>query len=272
MNKRKCFVLIVIFSLFAISVIGGYVLINNIFPKANPINYPDIENITMVSLIDNNDVSVIVETSDYEKVLQNIGGAKPTRQMSVNDYPTVKNYYTVKIDTTEREYRYFIYTDNSQAYIEIPYEGIYKADQQFLNYLVNHFKDKFIYGSTNVPNADNTIKITGNSVGEIGRDSLDFPVEILEDDANALSAILNGGNWIEKTTECESDCVINLQGYWTHYDSESGILNKYDLKEMSVYSSKVQEVNGKSLVLSEEDRTTVNTILEKYITLNIDGD
>jgi len=40
---------------------------------------------------------------------------------------------------------------------------------------------------------------------------------------------------------------------------------------MSVYSSKGQEVSGKSLVLSEEDRITVNAILEKYITLGIES-
>lgn len=135
-------------------------------------------------------------------------------------------------------------------------------------------KDKLIYGTTNDPNSesgDNTIKVTENSVGGIGRESFKFPVEISEDDANALSEIINGGAWIEEPTECESDCVINLKGHWMHYNSESGILNKYNLKEMSIYSSKVQKVNGKSLVLSEKDRATVNTILEKYITLGFDS-
>ena len=116
-----------------------------------------------------------------------------------------------------------------------------------------------------------TLEVIENSVGEIGRETFKFSVEISEDDANTLSEIVNGGTWIEEPTECESDCVINLKGRWTHYNSESGILNKYNLKDMSVYSSKLQEVNGKSLVLSEEDRITVNTILEKYITLGVEG-
>ena len=116
-----------------------------------------------------------------------------------------------------------------------------------------------------------TLEVTENSVGEIGRETYNFPVEISEDDANALSQIINGGTWKEEITDCESDCVINLKGHWRQYDSERGILNQYDLKDMSVYSSKEQEVNGKSLVLSEEDRATVNTILEKYITLGIES-
>lgn len=116
-----------------------------------------------------------------------------------------------------------------------------------------------------------TFEVTENAVGEIGRETYNLPVEISEDNANALSQIINGGIWKEEITVCESDCVINLKGHLTYYNSEKGILNQYDLKDMSVYSSKEQEVNGKSLVLSEEDRATVNSILEKYITLGIEG-
>ena len=116
-----------------------------------------------------------------------------------------------------------------------------------------------------------TLEVTENSVGEIGRETFNLSVEISEDDANALSEIINGGTWKEEITDCESDCVINLKGHWSQYNSESGILNRYDVKDMSVYSSKVQEVSGKSLVLSEEDRTTVNAILEKYITLGFES-
>ena len=116
-----------------------------------------------------------------------------------------------------------------------------------------------------------TLEVTENSVGEIGRETFNLSVEISEDDANALSEIINGGTWKEEITDCESDCVINLKGHWSQYNSESGILNRYNVKDMSVYSSKVQEVSGKSLVLSEEDRTTVNAILEKYITLGFES-
>lgn len=135
-------------------------------------------------------------------------------------------------------------------------------------------KDKLIYGSTDVTNAENgdsAIDVTENSVGGIGRESFEFPVEISEDDANALSQIIGGETWKDEITDCENDCVINLKGHLTYYNSENGIFNQYDLKDMSVYSSKEQEVNGKSLVLSEEDRTTVNAIIERYITLGFDS-
>ena len=116
-----------------------------------------------------------------------------------------------------------------------------------------------------------TLEVTENSVGEIGRETYNFPVEISEDDANALSQIINGGTWKEEITDCESDCVINLKGHLLYYNSDNGTINKYNLKDMSIYSSKVQDVSGKSLVLSEEDIATVNAILEKYITLGFES-
>lgn len=117
-----------------------------------------------------------------------------------------------------------------------------------------------------------TLKVTENSVGEIGRkETYNFSVQISEDDAATLSVIINSGNWAEEPTDCESDCVINLKGNLLYYNSDNGTINKYNLKDMSIYSSKVQDVSGKSLVLSEEDIATVNTILEKYITLGFES-
>jgi hypothetical protein len=61
--------------------------------------------------------------------------------MSVYDYPTAKTYYTIEVDMVARQYRYFLYAENSQVYVELPYEGIYKANQQFLDFVAEYFKD-----------------------------------------------------------------------------------------------------------------------------------
>ena len=82
----------------------------------------------------------LIETTDIDKILKNIIDAQPTREMSVNDYPATKAYYTIEIDTVARQYRYFLYAENSQVYVELPYEGIYKTNQQFLDFVVNYFK------------------------------------------------------------------------------------------------------------------------------------
>ena len=130
---------VVIIALFAVAVIGGYALFVNIFPLATPINCPDSESVTAITLFDKDGSSAEVETADFEEILKKITNARPTRAMSVNDYPTAKAYYTIKIDTESREYRYFLYTEGSRVYIESPYEGIYKTDKQFIDYIADLF-------------------------------------------------------------------------------------------------------------------------------------
>ena len=130
--------LIIIIALSVLAVITGYTILDSIFPKASPINYPDTENILTITLINNSGGTLSVEATNFDKILKNFTDAKPTRKMSVNDYPTAKTYYTIKIDTDSREYRYFLYSENSQVYIEIPYKGIYKTNQHFFNYVTMH--------------------------------------------------------------------------------------------------------------------------------------
>ena len=137
---KKTWVIIII-ALLGIAVIGGYAILNNIFPKADPIKFPDTESITAITLIQKDGSSVAVETADFGEILKNITNAQPTRTMSVNDYPTAKIYYTIEVDTAARQYRYFLYAENSQVYIELPYEGIYKSNQQFLDFVAEYFKD-----------------------------------------------------------------------------------------------------------------------------------
>ncbi len=132
--------LIVIIALFGTLIICGYAVFDNVFPKAGPIKCPTIENITSITLTQNNDVSVTMETADFEEFLQYLSNSQPTRMVTVNDYPTAKPYYYIEVDASERQYWYFVYAENSQVYIEIPYEGIYKANEQFLDFVLEYFK------------------------------------------------------------------------------------------------------------------------------------
>lgn len=133
--------LVVIIALFSLAVIGGYAVLDSFFPKADPINCPNEESITAISLTQNNSTSVVVDAPIFAEVLENIRNAQPTRQWSVNDYPTANTYYTIEIDTPAREYRYFVYVENSQVYIEDPYDGVYKANQQLLDFVAEYFKE-----------------------------------------------------------------------------------------------------------------------------------
>lgn len=60
--------------------------------------------------------------------------------MSVNDRPAAKVYYAIEVAGSDREYHYFIYMEGNQAYIEIPYEGIYRTDNQLFDTVEGYFK------------------------------------------------------------------------------------------------------------------------------------
>ncbi len=137
--KKIWFIVVVVF--LCASVIGGYTLLDSIFPKADAISCPPSESISSVSLTQSGNSSVTAEAEDFEELLHNIRSALPTRRMSVNDSPSVKDYYTLSFETSEREYRYFIYKESSQVYIELPYEGIYRSDRQVLDSLTEYFRD-----------------------------------------------------------------------------------------------------------------------------------
>lgn len=138
MKKKLLIVMIVL--LLCVTTVGGYTALNSIFPKAEPINTPSIEDIISVSLIRNDEINATVKTEELEDLLKNIINAEPTRKMSVNDYPTAKTYYILELHTSARTHRYFIYEENSKVYIEIPYEGIYKADSPMLDLISAYFQ------------------------------------------------------------------------------------------------------------------------------------
>lgn len=140
--KKKSLIVIVILCL---SLIGGYFVFDSIFPKAGPISGPTQNRankdrlIKSISLAKKDGSSVMVENEELGIVLQSIDNAKPTRKMSANDYPTVETYYIIEILSSVRVYNYFIYKENSQVYIEVPYEGIYASSREFYDFVEGYF-------------------------------------------------------------------------------------------------------------------------------------
>ena len=118
--------------------VGGYVLFQNMFPVAAPLEYPQAEEIISISLACHSDS---VAVSDAGLLLESIRDAQPTRIWSVQDYPAAESYYILELDTPERAYRYYIYEEKSLVYLESPYEGIYEVDPQLLDFLKQAFKD-----------------------------------------------------------------------------------------------------------------------------------
>lgn len=135
--KRSWMIAITVFLLIVVT--GGYMVFDQTFPKADSIHCPDIESIEKITLVKNDGSSIKVENTDFGELLHHIRNAQPTRRMSVNDAPYTKVYYIIQIDTSDRQYRYYVYRESSQVYIEMPYTGIYKTSDQFLDVVAENF-------------------------------------------------------------------------------------------------------------------------------------
>ena len=128
---KKIIIILILF--LGLTGVGGYYALDHLFPKADPIIYPDESEMISISVGINSDVFSILEPTEYPEILNILSKSEPTSTMSVNDYPSVRPYYTLVLATASREYRYFIYENRGQTYIEIPYEGIYGSDKQLLD-------------------------------------------------------------------------------------------------------------------------------------------
>ncbi len=109
------------------------------------------------------------------------------------------------------------------------------------------------------------IEVWENTVRKIGDENLKFPVELSDEDAKTLSQIIENGAWESSDSyDCPSDYSINLRGFISYYHSECGTFTKIALPDNPYISSIKQDVDITLFILSEEDKTAVNEMLEKY--------
>lgn len=124
MKKSKIFIIVSLCFIIAL-IVSGYLIYTSLFPMAEQIESPHPDTILSFSVKDNsnNELSVDNVYSFYDCLLN----SKPTRIMSVNDYPDARPYYEVYITTDDNKvYRYYLYHSNGKDYIEIPYVGVYE--------------------------------------------------------------------------------------------------------------------------------------------------
>ncbi|MBQ8197666.1 MAG: DUF5301 domain-containing protein [Clostridia bacterium] len=116
-------------------------LLDKAFPKANPIRYPNVEDITELTIFNSNNKSKIniIDETDIDKIINNISNSEPTRNKSVNDQPYVGHYYFISIKANNENYYYYLYKENGKTYIEKPYVGIYRVNNDFLTYIEGLF-------------------------------------------------------------------------------------------------------------------------------------
>ena len=117
---------ILVLLLAAALILGGFALYDGMFPVAEPLSCPEAQEVEAVYL---NGIDGAIVSED---ILQAISAAEPTRLWSINEFPAVEEYYTLTLITAKREYRYYLYEEGSQVYLESPYEGVYQIDAQLL--------------------------------------------------------------------------------------------------------------------------------------------
>ena len=129
-QKSKRILVFVMLGLVLAASLGVYAVYNKLFPFAEPMDAALPKDILFVSVCQRDGEETVV--SDTAALLALMADAEPTRTMSVNDTPTTAVYYTVFLQTHERKCWYFVYEDHGTVYIEIPYEGVYRAEQELL--------------------------------------------------------------------------------------------------------------------------------------------
>ena len=140
--KTKYIILTIVLIVCVGMLAGTVYLFNDIFPKAEPIKHPETDEIVSVTLSCNTpDATIPMSKKYYEDLIRYISEAKPTRKQSLNDTPTSGAYYGVEIQTGEKQYRYFVYEEGEQVYIEMPYEGIYEAEDKLFNIVLKYFEE-----------------------------------------------------------------------------------------------------------------------------------
>ena len=136
---KKIVILVVALAIIAGLIIGGYLVIDSLFPKADPINVPSASSVVSMTVKKNenrNDGDLReIANADVDSILSKLSEAEPTRKMSVQDSPDAQTYYEIAAKTNERTHYFYTYFENGTCYVEIPYEGIYTIDNGLVNLL-----------------------------------------------------------------------------------------------------------------------------------------
>ena len=126
---KKIIIPIIVIVILAGLILGGYFVIDRLFPKADPINVPSTSSVVSMTVKKNenrNDGDLReIANADVDSVLSKLSKAEPTRKMSVQDSPDAQTYYEITAKTSEKTHYFYVYFESGACYVEIPYEGIY---------------------------------------------------------------------------------------------------------------------------------------------------
>ena len=156
---KKILIPIIIVVILAGLILGGYLVMDSLFPKADPINVPSASSVVSMTVIKyesrKNGEPREIASADIDSILSLLSEVEPTRKMSVQDSPDAKTYYEIAAKTSERTHYFYVYFEGGTCYVEILYEGIYIVDKGLVNLLPtgdyrNDEKVKVIYTESDI--------------------------------------------------------------------------------------------------------------------------
>lgn len=133
MMKRKNTILTVMLVLGLL--ITGYLAFDHTFPLAKRIQYPSVDDIVSMTIATSEGVQINASESQFAETIMQIQDAKPTRETSVSEVPSIRPYYRLEFTTKSETFHYFIYEERGKVYLEAPYQGIYTVDNAVLLFL-----------------------------------------------------------------------------------------------------------------------------------------
>ncbi len=111
-------------------------------PKVDPLpNFKDEKIVSMYAKIyasadgSREDRRYEIPTSEYDKILNLLEQAEPTRIPSHTDSVYGEDYRLLSIKTEDNVYNLFVYQSKNKTYLEIPYTGVYRVDAELFEIL-----------------------------------------------------------------------------------------------------------------------------------------
>ena len=141
MERKKVLIWISVAVALAALIVGVGLALNS--RKAVELQLPEVEEVVTVEVATPDTASQMSMSSSYYQeyiadLLTALEDSEPTAEQSENDQPTgVEEYDTIKVTTADEVYVLYVYERNGTTYVEVPYQGIYKADDGLLQYLEN---------------------------------------------------------------------------------------------------------------------------------------
>lgn len=138
MKKRYIVLIALVITLGLCGILG----LNYLFPKAKPI---ETGNFQAVTVSHNNEKQAFpLPEGFYTELKQYLSKAKPTREMSLDDNPSSGDWYRLEfLNESIIEYRtLYIYERNGTTYLEMPYDGIYISEKDFLEAIKGFYENQ----------------------------------------------------------------------------------------------------------------------------------